>query len=195
MSKIRTSLLSAALLGMTLSHSAIAADYVIDDDQKGAHASINFKVKHLGYSWLQGRFNQFEGKFSYEPDNLEQAKVSVSIDTSSVDTNHARRDKHLRGEDFLDTSKHSTAKFVSTSITPAKDGKFEIKGKFTLNGVTNDLSIMASKIGEGKDPWGGYRAGFSGTTEFALKDYGIDFNLGPASTHVYLDLHVEGIRQ
>jgi len=52
-----------------------------------------------------------------------------------------------------------------------------------------------TKVGEGKDPWGGYRAGFQGTTELKLKDYGINFNLGPASESVYLDLNVEGIRQ
>ncbi len=187
--------LMTGLAYAALSGSALAANYLIDDDQKGAHASINFKVQHLGYSWLQGRFNSFDGNFEYDKENIEKAKILVNIDTTSVDTNHAERDKHLRGDDFLTVDKFPKATFESTSIKPAANGQLEVKGKFTLNGVTNDLTIMAEKIGEGKDPWGGYRAGFSGTTEFALKDYGIDFNLGPASTHVYLDLHIEGIRQ
>ena len=54
---------------------------------------------------------------------------------------------------------------------------------------------MAEKIGEGKDPWGGYRAGFSGTTRIAMADYGIMTNLGPASTHVELMLNLEGVKQ
>lgn len=42
----------------------LADDYVID--KKGAHASIHFKISHLGYSWLWGRFNDFDGTFSYD---------------------------------------------------------------------------------------------------------------------------------
>ncbi|MCU4675503.1 YceI family protein [Catenovulum sp. 2E275] len=190
-----TKVLLAGLTYSALSVSAWAANYVIDDDQKGAHASINFKIQHLGYSWLTGRFNQFDGSFEYDPKQVEQAQITVNIDTTSVDTNHAERDKHLRSDDFLNVAKFPAAKFESTSIKEVADGKLEVKGKFTLNGVTNDLTIMAEKIGEGKDPWGGYRAGFSGTTKFALKDYGIEKNLGPASTQVYLDLHIEGVRK
>jgi polyisoprenoid-binding protein YceI len=61
--------------------------------------------------------------------------------------------------------------------------------------VTKTIVIDAEKIGEGKDPWGGYRAGFAGTARIGLKDFGIPESLGPASTHVYLELHIEGIRQ
>lgn len=186
--------IASSLVSCLLSVSAFAAEYQIDDDQKGAHASINFKVKHLGYSWLQGRFNQFQGQFNYDPQAIEKSTVKVTIDTKSIDTNHARRDKHLRGEDFLNVDENAKATFVSTSVKTIADDKLAITGNFTLNGISKELVINAVKIGEGKDPWGGYRAGFSGTTEFALKDYGIDFNLGPASTHVYLDLHIEGIR-
>lgn len=79
---------------------------------------------------------------------------------------------------------------VSTS-----GGNFELHGKFTLNGVTKDIVIAAEKIGEGQDPWGGYRAGFAGTTAFALKDFGINYDLGPAAATVYLELSVERIRK
>ena len=185
-------LLTAGLLATTLlSPFAIAKDYVID--HKGAHASINFKVKHLGYSWLTGRFDKFSGTFSYDAKNVSASKIEVNIDTTSVNSNHADRDKHLKSDDFLEVNRFSSAKFVSSSVTDKGNGKLEIKGALTLHGITKDLVIDAEKVGEGKDPWGGYRAGFSGTTQITMKDFGIKMDLGPASAQVDLELHIEGI--
>lgn len=185
-------LVIGAILGFS-SLAANAADYVVDTS--GAHASVNFKIQHLGYSWLTGRFNDFSGKFSYDAANPTAAKIEVTIKTDSIDSNHAERDKHLRGSDFLSVSKYPEAKFVSTKIEDLGNGKLKVHGDFTLHGKTNAIVIDAQKIGEGSDPWGGYRAGFAGTTTIAMKDYGIDYNLGPASTHVELSLHVEGVKQ
>jgi polyisoprenoid-binding protein YceI len=170
-----------------------AADYIIDS--RGAHASINFKIKHLGYSWLTGRFDSFEGQFSYDPAKPASSKISVQIDTTSISSNHAERDKHLKSKDFLEVSRFATATFTSTSMKASKDGSMTITGVLSLHGIDKNIVIEAHKIGEGDDPWGGYRAGFSGTTRLALKDFGINTNLGPSSTHVELELHVEGVRQ
>lgn len=172
---------------------AAPVNYVIDT--KGMHASVNFKVNHLGYSWLTGRFEKFGGNFVYDADQPANSKINITIETNSVNTNHAERDKHIRNEDFLDVDKYKTAKFVSTSITENTDKTLTVKGDLTLHGVTKPIAIQATKMGEGKDPWGGYRAGFAGTTSIKMADYGITYNLGPASTHVYFDLHIEGIRQ
>ncbi|AKH68447.1 hypothetical protein IMCC21906_00755 [Spongiibacter sp. IMCC21906] len=177
------------LLG--LSSQLHATEYTIDT--KGAHAFIQFKIKHLGYSWLYGRFNDFEGSFNYDPEHPKDASVNVEIDVSSIDSNHAERDKHLRGDDFLNTDKYPTARFKSTSFTPTGEDTAELKGELTLHGVTKTITIDVTEVGGGKDPWGGYRQGFTGTTEFALKDFGIDYDLGPASRTVELILDVEGI--
>ena len=187
-------LLTTALAGSLLLSGAVSAtDYVIDT--KGAHASIDFKVSHLGYSFVMGRFNEFEGDFSFDGNKLTDGHVNVTIKTASLDSNHAERDKHLRSPDFLNTAKFPEASFKSSSIVDKGDGNFLLNGDFTLNGVTKSMTIQAKTIGEGQDPWGGYRAGFTGTTEFALKDYNIKMDLGPASSHVQLAIVVEGIRQ
>lgn len=182
--------LVAALAWPAASH---AADYTIDT--KGAHASINFRIKHLGFSWLVGRFDQFNGTFSYDEKAPETSKVSVEIDTVSVNSNHAERDKHLRNTDFLDVAKFPKATFVSKSVTSAGDGKAKIVGDLTLRGVTKEVTIDAAYVGGGADPWGSNRAGFTGTTKIALADYGINFNLGPASKEVELSLEVEGVQK
>jgi polyisoprenoid-binding protein YceI len=187
--------LSLGLVGLMMiafSSSSIAENYVIDT--KGAHASINFQIPHLGYSMLVGRFDDFSGSFVYDEKNPSASSIEVEIKTASINSNHAERDKHLRGSDFLDVSKYPTAKFVSTSYTET-DGKGVLKGDLTLHGVTKPVSIEVTQIGAGADPWGGFRRGFEGRTSLTLADFNINYNLGPASKAVELVLHVEGIRQ
>lgn len=187
--------ISALLLviGVACNSAAFAADYVIDT--KGAHASIIFKIQHLGYSWLYGQFNEFSGEFSYDANKPEESKISVTVKTASVDSNHAERDKHLKGKEFLSITRFPEAKFVSTAFKPLTDTTAELMGDLTLKGVTKPITIAVTKIGEGKDPWGGYRVGFSGETKLVLADFGIKKNLGPAARTVDMILNIEGIRQ
>lgn len=181
------------LLVVVISNPLIAAEYVVDS--KGMHAAINFRIKHLGYSWLTGRFNRFEGAFSYDENDIESARISIDIDPSSIDSNHAERDKHLRGKDFLDVKRFPSARFVSKRIESQGDGKVMLYGDLTLRGVTREIAIVVSEVGGGPDPWGGFRRGFAGSTKIRLKDFNIDYDLGPASTEVEFDLHIEGVRQ
>jgi len=189
---LATTLLASSLFAAIAPNTALAADYKVD--VKGAHASVQFKIKHLGYSWLLGRFNTFDGDFSYDDKSPNNAKINIEIDTKSIDSNHAERDKHLKGKDFLNVSNFPKATFVSNSIKFSDDENAIVTGEFTLKGVTKTISFPVVKIGEGEDPWGGYRAGFSGTTNFKLADYGITYNLGPASTQVEMSLNIEGVR-
>ncbi len=179
-----------ALLGAT---PVMAADYVIDS--KGQHASINFRIKHLGYSWLVGRFDKFSGTFSFDDKNPAASKVKVEIDTASVNSNHAERDKHLKSADLLEVDKFPTATFESTKVEAGSDGKAKIAGKLTLHGITKDVVIDAERVGGGADPWGGFREGFTGTTTISLADFAIKRDLGPASKDVILQLEVEGVKQ
>jgi polyisoprenoid-binding protein YceI len=190
---LASSLLLGSLLTGLITPTVQAADYKVDVE--GAHAFVQFKIKHLGYSWLLGRFNHFDGDFSYDAKSPNQAKISLEIDVKSIDSNHAERDKHLKNEDFLDVKKFPKASFESQSIKFSDDTNALVTGTFTLKGVTKTISFDIVKVGEGQDPWGGYRAGFSGTTTLKLADYGITYNLGPASTHVEMGLFIEGIRK
>jgi len=184
--------LLAASSIVIFSHTISAAEYIIDT--KGAHASINFKIMHAGFSWLTGRFNTFDGSFNYDKDKIQDSSIKVAIDTASIDSNHAKRDKHLRSDDFLNVADHPQAIFESTKVIQKDNGKMDIEGKLTLNGVTQNIVIDAIKIAEGERK-NKYLAGFTGTTELVLKDFNIKKSLGPTSTSVFMELHIEGIRQ
>jgi polyisoprenoid-binding protein YceI len=170
-----------------VSASALSADYKIDIP--GQHAFINFKASHLGYSYIVGGFNKFEGSFTHDADKPAASKVSVTIDTSSLDSNHAERDKHLRGDDFLNVTKYPTITFKSTSYTgDGSSGK--LQGDFTMHGVTKSIAIDVEHVGEGDDPWGGYRSGYTGTVDLKAVDYGLPDWVGT----IQVELNIEGTR-
>ncbi|MBL4900960.1 MAG: YceI family protein [Colwellia sp.] len=177
---------------VSLPSQANAAEYKLDI--KGTHAFIQFKIQHLGYSWIIGQFNKFDGKLSYDNTNEEASEISIVIDTASIDTNHKLRDKHLRDDKFLDVKKFPQATFISKKYTPTSAGKAILTGDFTFRGITKSIDIVVNKMGEGKDPWGGERVGFEGTTKFKLKDYEITKKLSPASAEVELYFTLEGIK-
>ncbi|WP_404379260.1 YceI family protein [Caenispirillum salinarum] len=191
---LRSSVTALAGAGLALAMTAglaQAAEYEIDP----AHSFVEFKIPHLGFSIMDGRFNDVSGTFTYAPEQGAGAQaITVVIPTASVDTNHAERDKHLRGEDFLNVDEYPEARFVSTGFTGDESGGV-MTGDLTLHGVTKPIEIEVEKVGEGDDPWGGYRAGFIGTTTLDRNDFGISYDLGPAAETVDMTLMIEGVRQ
>lgn len=183
---------AAAGLALTLAAGpAAAAEYKIDP----AHSSVNFVISHLGFSMMDGRFNDVSGTFTYAPEEGPGAQaITVVIPTASIDTNHAERDKHLRSADFLNVEEYPEARFESTGFSGDESGGV-MTGNLTLHGVTRPIEIQVETVGEGDDPWGGYRAGFKGTTTLDRSDFGISYDLGPAAETMDMTLHIEGIRQ
>ncbi|SQF93915.1 protease PasP [Paucimonas lemoignei] len=185
--------LAALALGTALlsAGQAMAADYTID--KEGQHAFVDFKISHLGYSFIHGTFKDWTGKFSFDAAKPEASKIDVELKTASLFTNHAERDKHIMSKDFLDTGKFPEAKFVSTAVKSTGAKTADVTGDLTLHGVTKPIVIKATFNGEGKDPWGGYRAGFNGTSTLNLNDFGIK-GPGPTSQTLDLEISFEGVQ-
>ncbi|MBF0178998.1 MAG: YceI family protein [Magnetococcales bacterium] len=177
-------------LGSGVAAHAAMENYKLDP----THSFVTFTIPHLGYSLLQGRFNTLSGGFALDPGQAEGGSIQVTVDTASVDSNHAERDKHLRGKDFLDVEQFPKAEFKSKRITE-KEGKATVEGEFTLHGVTKPITFEAKMIGTGPDPWGGFRRGYAGSLRIKRADFGITRNLGPAAEEMELGLYIEGIRQ
>jgi len=177
-------------LSLTVPLLVQAKSYTIDP----SHSFVKFETSHLGVSKLSGRFNNIAGKLRYDPAVGEESQsVEVSIDTSSLDTNWADRDKHLRSGDFFNVAKFSNATFKSTKFNGDAFGG-TLTGILTFLGVSKNIEFPITKIGEGKDPWGGYRVGFEGIYKMTRKDFGMDFNLGPAAELVNITLQIEAIK-
>lgn len=180
--------------GIVLATKPSHADtYVIDT--AGAHASINFKISHFGFSWLEGRFDSFVGVFFFDEKNPENSNVNVTVETTSINSNHTERDNHLRSDDFLAADRFPDVTFRSTNVERIDENNLRVIGDLTLRGVQKSIEIDTTYVGGGQDPWGDVRQGFVGTTEIVLADFGIPFDLGPSSTKVFLTLNVEGIKQ
>jgi polyisoprenoid-binding protein YceI len=179
-------LASSLLMAMPL----MAAEYDVDP----AHTTVQFEVGHLGFSELVGRFNTFSGTFAMDDANPTAAKASFEVDAASVDSNHEARDKHLRSPDFLDVKQYPKLSFVSTAYEGSKD-KGVLKGSLTLHGVTKDVAFDLVKIGEGKDPWGGYRSGFNAVTTIKRSDFGVNYMLPNIPDEMKIKLFVEGVRR
>ena len=171
-------LLKSTLFSLAIATSgfATAATYVIDDVKSGAHSQIDVKVSHIGISWVKGRFDDFTGSFEYDKNSVNDSSIDVTIETSSFDSNHAKRDKHIMSSDILNVSKYPTATFKSSSIEDMGDGKVKVNGDLNLHGVTKAISFDAALIGEGKSPWGDYRAGFEGSIDLKFADFNINTN-------------------
>ena len=181
---------TAATAAIGLSAPAIAAEYEIDP----GHTFVTFEITHLGISTMHGRFNDLSGSFTWDKDDPSSASIDIAIDPASIDTNHAERDKHLRSEDFLSVEEFPEAGFKSTGYEGDMDGG-TLTDELTLHGVTKPVSIEMKRLGEGPDPWGGYRAGFVGTTSIKRADFGMEYNLGPEAETMTFELTVEGVRQ
>ncbi len=166
-----------------------AANYNLDP----THSFIEWRVQHLGYSWLYGRFNGIQGRFSWDAAEPQQASIEVEIDTASIDSNHATRDRHLRGEKYLHSADYPKATFKSLSYK-GDESAGELEGELTLHGISKRIRFRVERLGEGPDPWLGYRVGFIGHTSIDRRDFGISEDIGPASFQVELTLAIEGIR-
>ncbi|QAY83774.1 YceI family protein [Pseudomonas arsenicoxydans] len=194
---LKKTLAALAIGSALLSANVMAADYVVD--KTGQHAFVDFKISHLGYSYITGTFKDIDGKFSFDAAKPEDSKIEFNVNTASVFTNNAERDKHISSKDFLEVSTFPKATFVSTSVkTTGKnaDGKVtaDVAGDLTIHGVTKPIVVKATFLGEGKDPWGGYRAGFEGTTSIKRSDFGKMMDLGPQSDAVDLYITFEGVK-
>jgi len=138
----------ALLVGTTFSFSQKAQDWKIDK----SHSSVTFAVNHM-VSAVTGKFHEFEGQIKFDKDDLKGSKATFEIQVASIDTDDESRDKHLKSEDFFNESKFSTIKFVSSSFEKVSDTEYNVKGKFTMHGVTKEVTLNMKITGVVDNPW------------------------------------------
>ena len=174
---------------------AWATTYTIDPE----HSTVAFRIRHL-FSNVAGSFDQYEGTFVYTPGQPDAWRVSATIHTASIDTKVEARDKHLRSKDFFEVAQYPTITFTSTGVTDVTPTTAKLQGLLNLHGVEQPVVLDVEIHGEGKDPWGNMRSGFTARTRLNRKDFGITWNkIGEAGQllgdDVEIILEVEGLAQ
>jgi polyisoprenoid-binding protein YceI len=164
--------LTAFAAVLALASPVLAADtYQLDK----SHTTVGFQVRHI-FTMLGGKFQDFSGTIRVDRAKPESSSVEFTIQAASVFTNDQKRDDHLRTPDFFDVATHPTITFQSTSVKPGAGNVYEVTGNLTLRGVTKQVTLPVTFLGEGKDPWGNEKMGFETSTTLDRKDFGINWN-------------------
>jgi polyisoprenoid-binding protein YceI len=141
-----------------------------------SHSSVTFTIRHM-MSKVRGEMKVKEGWIETADDDLSKAKVEVVLDANSIDTGVEPRDNHLRSADgHFDVANYPTITFKSKRIEGKDRSNFKVIGDLTIHGVTKEIVLNASFTGEGIDPWGNRRVGFSAETRLNRKDFNLTWN-------------------
>ncbi len=183
----------AASLLLACSHALAEPDaYRIDD----AHSFANWTIRHVA-SKTSGTFSDITGKISIDSENLANSSVEAKINMLSVNSSHAKRDKHIKEKDYLDTEKFADATFVSKRIEAKSNTEGVMTGVLTLHGIAKEMTFSFKVLGYGSDPWGGYRTGFEAKTSLKASDFGFAWPLkkdAPVGDDVEITLLIEGVK-
>ncbi len=183
--------LLAGVLGIGGSGAVRGAD---EYEYDGVHSSVSFKARHLDISWIHGRFNQADGKFSLDRQDPTKSTFQLSIKADSVDTGNTARDEHLRQPDYFDTKQFPTIDFRSTAVKVVPGG-YQVTGDFTMHGVTKSLTLTL--MGGKELEWKGVkRVGFSTEVRLKRSDFGFDKSaIGPIGDEAIIIIDCEGMRK
>jgi polyisoprenoid-binding protein YceI len=142
-----------------------------------AHSNIIFKIRHL-LSRTTGQFKDYKATVMIDPEKRDEVNVVAEIDVASIDTDEAKRDAHLKNEDFFDVAKYPKITFTGSKLTDvnADRTKGKLEGKLTIKDVSKPVVLDVEWFGTAVDPWGNQTAAFSGKTKINRKDFGIVWN-------------------
>ena len=193
MKLIVNSLGLAAALVLACSHALAEQEtYKIDEN----HSFANWSVRHVA-SKTSGTFSDITGKISIDRDNLANSSVEAKINMLSVNSSHAKRDKHIKEKDYLDTEKFTEMTFVSKKIEAITNTEGVMTGVLTMHGVAKEMTFPFKVLGFGTDPWGGYRTGFEAKTSLKASDFGFTWGLksNPSvGDEIEITLLIEGVK-
>lgn len=141
-----------------------------------SHSEIGFKVKHMMFTNVSGKFEKFEASATTEDTDFTNAQLDFSADISSVNTGSADRDNHLKSADFFNAEEFPKMSFKSTSMKKVSENEFELTGDLSLHGVTKAVTLNVEYGGIMQDPWGNTKAGFTLSGKVNRKDWGLNWN-------------------
>lgn len=190
--QLKNSMFILALMAVSGLALADQEAYRIDD----SHSFANWTIRHVA-SKTSGTFTDIKGKILIDRNNLANSSVEAKINVLSVNSSHAKRDEHIKKEDYLDAAKFSEMTFVSSKIEAKNNTEGVITGTFTMHGVAKQMTFPFKVLGFGTDPWGGYRTGIEAHTSLKASDFGFTWPLkpnAPVGDDIEITLLIEGVK-
>jgi polyisoprenoid-binding protein YceI len=182
--------LMLVLLALVAAPVQAADEYSMDT----MHSGVNFKISHLGLSWVHGRFNDFSGSFTLDADDPTKSSFTMTIQAASIDTNNKNRDKHLNSPDFFNAKQFPTIKFESTAVKAIKDG-YEVTGDMTMHGVTKSITFSLTGGKTVEFPKGVKRTGYSSELVLKRSDFGMNKFAEALGDEVHVSVSFEGTKK
>jgi len=156
------------------------------------HATILFKVDHMGFSSFVGRFNQFDASLNFDPENIDSTRLEAVVDTASVDVNNEKFARALRGGFWLDSERFPQAYFKTTGVRSRSGKNIEFMGELTLLGVTKPIVLNVKVNGAANNLLTGkYTLGFLAEAKFLRSDFGLDRFSPAVGDEITLEIHAE----
>lgn len=140
------------------------------------HSEIGFKVKHMMFTNVSGKFDKYEATITTEGDNFENAAIEFSGDINSINTGNSDRDNHLKSADFFDAGNHPKLTFKGTSFKKVDDENYELTGDLNIRGVVKSVKLPVEFSGIMTDPWGNTKVGLNISGKINRKDWGLNWN-------------------
>ena len=166
-----------------------------------SHSKIGFTVTHMLITDVDGNFKKYSGSIVSTSDDFQNAKIEFEAEIESIFTDNKTRDKHLKSDDFFNSEKFPTLKFVSKSFTKIEGKNYKLVGDLTIKGTTKEVEFDVKYNGTITGPWGKTRAGFKISGEINRFDYNLNWNKAleagglVVSKEVELDIKIELIKK
>lgn len=155
--------ITALALAAALPLTAHAIEYKQIQTDK---STLGFGYKQMGVA-MDGKFRKFATQLSFDPAKPAAAKATFDVDLASIDTGSSEADQEVAGKQWFNTKAFPTARFVSSSVKALGGNKFEVAGKLTMKGRTQDVVAPITFTPQGN------QAVFDGAFSFKRVDFAI----------------------
>ncbi len=147
------------------------------------HTAAEFRARHMMVTYVRGHFKSIQGTLEFDPEDPTNSSIEVRIDAKAIWTGVEQRDDHLRSSDFLDAENHPEITFKGNQVEVKGEHDFAVTGDLTIRGVTREVSLTVSYLGQWETPWWEdgvdkgpkTRAGFLASTRINRQDFGVNW--------------------
>jgi len=182
-------ILTTAQANGSETHAPALETYKIDS----SHSAITFKVRHF-FTQVPGSFANFQGTIKLDKTNPANNSAEAVIQVASVDTNDAKRDSHLKTEDFFEATAFPAMTFESTRWEALGGNKHRVTGNLTIKETTKEVVLDVLMLGSGEKR-GKHLTGWQATTTLDRTDFGVSYGRGVVGADVAVEINVEAVRQ